>query len=68
VDTEFSDVRFEGDQVKRNAVYEGYLPLRAEDIADLARYILNAPEHVNIQHCRIMSTAQGNPYVLHRNT
>jgi NADP-dependent 3-hydroxy acid dehydrogenase YdfG len=66
VDTEFSDVRFEGDQQKRSAVYEGYVPLSAEDIADLALYFLNTPELVNIQHSRIMPTAQRNPYVLHR--
>ena len=66
VDTEFSDVRFGGDKTKRDAVYEGYTPLNAEDIADLALYILNAPEHVNIQHARIMPTAQRNPYLLDR--
>jgi NADP-dependent 3-hydroxy acid dehydrogenase YdfG len=66
VDTEFSDVRFGGDQARRNAVYEGYTPLSAEDIADLALYILNTPEHVNIQHARIMPTAQRNPYLLDR--
>jgi len=66
VDTEFSDVRFGGDRARRNAVYEGYTPLSAEDIADLALYILNAPEHVNIQHARIMPTAQRNPYLLDR--
>ena len=66
VETEFSDVRFEGDRGKRDAVYEGYDPLTARDIADLALYILNAPEHVNIQHVRIMPTAQRNPYLLHR--
>ncbi len=66
VDTEFSDVRFGGDRAKRDAVYEGYTPLNAEDIADLALYILNVPEHVNIQHARIMPTAQRNPYLLDR--
>ncbi|WP_456430058.1 SDR family NAD(P)-dependent oxidoreductase [Nitratifractor sp.] len=66
VDTEFSDVRFEGDRAKRDAVYAGYEPLTAQDIADLALYILNTPEHVNIQHVRIMPTAQRNPYLLHR--
>ena len=66
VDTEFSDVRFEGDRQKRDAVYEGYTPLTAHDIADLALYILNAPEHVNIQQTRIMPTAQRNPYLLYR--
>jgi NADP-dependent 3-hydroxy acid dehydrogenase YdfG len=66
VDTEFSDVRFHGDQTKRDAVYRGYTPLSAEDIADLALCILQAPEHVNIQHVRIMPTAQRNPYLLDR--
>ena len=66
VDTEFSDVRFEGDRRKRDAVYAGYTPLTAQDIADLAHYILNAPPHVNIQHTRIMPTAQRNPYLLNR--
>jgi len=66
VDTEFSDVRFEGDRGKRDAVYEGYTPLSAEDIADLALYILETPEHVNIQHVRIMPTAQRNPFQLDR--
>jgi len=66
VETEFSDVRFEGDRSKRDAVYEGYTPLSADDIADLALYILNAPEHVNIQHVRIMPTAQRTPYLLDR--
>ncbi|WP_292664142.1 SDR family NAD(P)-dependent oxidoreductase [Nitratifractor sp.] len=66
VDTEFSDVRFEGDRAKRDAVYDGYTPLGARDIADLAYYVLNTPEHVNIQHVRIMPTAQRNPYLLYR--
>jgi NADP-dependent 3-hydroxy acid dehydrogenase YdfG len=66
VDTEFSDVRFEGDRQKRDAVYEGYTPLSAGDIADLALYILATPEHVNIQHVRIMPTAQRNPFQLDR--
>jgi NADP-dependent 3-hydroxy acid dehydrogenase YdfG len=67
VETEFSDVRFGGDRQKRDAVYEGYTPLSADDIADLALYILGTPEHVNIQHVRIMPTAQRNPFQLDRN-
>jgi NADP-dependent 3-hydroxy acid dehydrogenase YdfG len=67
VQTEFSDVRFEGDKVKSDAVYQGYQPLMASDIANLIVYVLNAPKHINIQHTLIMPTAQRNPYVLHRN-
>jgi hypothetical protein len=66
VQTEFSNVRFKGDDNKANSVYEGFEPLSAKDIADLIVYILNAPEHVNIQHALIMPTAQRNPYILHR--
>ncbi|WP_456394505.1 SDR family NAD(P)-dependent oxidoreductase [Nitratifractor sp.] len=66
VETEFSDVRFAGDRDKSRAVYEGYTPLSAEDIADLALYVLAVPEHVNIQHVRIMPTAQRNPFQLDR--
>jgi 3-hydroxy acid dehydrogenase / malonic semialdehyde reductase len=66
VDTEFSDIRFKGNKAKRDAVYKGYTALTAQDIADLIVYILNTPEHVNIQHSVIMPTAQRNPYLLSR--
>jgi len=66
VETNFSNTRFSGDGAKADAVYEGYEPLHAEDIADLALYILTAPPHVNIQDVLIMPTAQRNPYVLSR--
>lgn len=68
VETNFSNTRFSGDDAKADAVYEGYEPLHAEDIAELALYILNAPAHVNIQDTLIMPTAQRNPYVLNRNS
>ena len=67
VETNFSNTRFSGDDAKADAVYEGYEPLVAEDIADLALYILQVPLHVNIQDVLIMPTAQRNPYVLSRN-
>ena len=66
VETEFSDVRFDGDKDKADAVYKGYTPLSAKDIADLIVYVLNAPKHVNIQQALIMPTAQRNPYSLYR--
>jgi 3-hydroxy acid dehydrogenase/malonic semialdehyde reductase len=68
VETQFSHTRFGGDGVKAGAVYEGYEPLRAEDIADLALYILGAPPHVNIQDVLVMPTDQRNPYILSRNS
>jgi NADP-dependent 3-hydroxy acid dehydrogenase YdfG len=66
VNTNFSTTRFSGDGLKADAVYEGYEPLVADDIADLVLYVLNAPPHVNIQDALIMPTAQRNPYVLKR--
>ena len=66
VETEFSTTRFAGDEEKAASVYDGYEPLKANDIANLIIYILSAPEHVNIQHTLIMPTAQRNPYMLHR--
>ena len=63
VETNFSNTRFSGDNAKADAVYKGYEPLRPEDIADLALYILNAPPHVNVQDVLVMPTAQRNPYV-----
>jgi len=68
VNTNFSMVRFKGDQKRSDGVYAGYEPLTANDIADLIVYVLNAPAHVNIQSAVIMPTSQRNSYVLHRNT
>jgi len=65
-DTEFSQVRFHGDEKKAAAVYNGFEPLKAEDIAETVCYIVNRPEHVNITDVVIMPTAQRNPYLLHR--
>ena len=60
VETEFSIVRFKGDTTKADAVYAGYTPLKAEDIADTIWYVANTPEHVCINDLVITCTAQGN--------
>lgn len=65
-DTEFSKVRFHGDAEKSTETYQGFKPLSAEDVADMIVYVLNAPEHVNVQQVNIMPTAQRTPYHLHR--
>ncbi|MCG7855639.1 SDR family NAD(P)-dependent oxidoreductase [Flavihumibacter sediminis] len=62
-DTEFSIVRFKGDAEKAAAVYTGYEPLRAEDIADTAWYCASLPPHVCINDLVIMATAQANSYL-----
>ena len=66
VETEFSEVRFHGDEERAEQVYEGYRPLRPEDVADAVAYVVNAPPHVSVHDLVIMPTAQRNPYVLDR--
>ena len=65
-ETEFSKVRFHGDQDKARKVYEGYESLKAEDIADMILYVLNTPLHVNITNMVVYPTAQRSVYVMDR--
>ena len=58
VNTEFSKVRFDGDEPKAESVYEGYEPLRAEDIAEAIYFVVSRPSRVNINDLLIMPTAQ----------
>lgn len=58
VETEFSEVRFEGDKEKAAKVYDGFEPLRAKDIADIALFMLSRPAHVNILESLVLPTAQ----------
>lgn len=57
-DTEFSNVRFKGDDAKAADVYKGVEPLRAEDIAEAIRWAITQPAHVNINRIEMMATAQ----------
>lgn len=66
VNTNFSAVRFDGDQARADAVYQGLTPLSARDIADAVLYVVEAPDHVNIQNLTIMPTAQRNSFVVNR--
>lgn len=61
-DTEFSNVRFKGNDSKAAAVYEGYEPLRAEDVADVVYYCATLPPHVCINDVIVTCTAQANSY------
>lgn len=56
--TEFSNVRFKGDNQKADAVYEGLKPLLAEDIANLIFTLSSLPLHVNVNSLEVMPTAQ----------
>ncbi len=62
VRTEFSDVRFHGDREKADRVYEGYAPLSGDDVADCILFVINAPDHVNVQNLTVTPTAQRNVY------
>jgi len=66
VETEFSLVRFKGDEARASKVYEGFQPLQAEDIADVIRFIISRPAHVNIQDVLIMPTAQASATIVHK--
>jgi 3-hydroxy acid dehydrogenase/malonic semialdehyde reductase len=65
-DTEFSVVRFKGDAEKAKAVYTGYTPLMAEDIADTVWYVANTPAHVCINDLVITCVAQANSMYLQK--
>lgn len=66
-ETEFSIVRFKGDQVKADAVYTGYDPLLAQDIAEAMWFAVSRPAHVTINDLVIMPTAQASSTILHKN-
>ncbi|MDR1792398.1 MAG: SDR family NAD(P)-dependent oxidoreductase [Bacteroidales bacterium] len=59
-ETEFSLVRFKGDKKAADAVYDGYMPLCAEDIADVVEYLVKLPPHVCINDLTITCLAQAN--------
>jgi NADP-dependent 3-hydroxy acid dehydrogenase YdfG len=66
VETEFSLVRFNGDAEKAAAVYKGYTPLSASDIADTVYYCASLPEHVCINELIITPTAQANANLFYK--
>lgn len=57
-ETEFSLVRFKGDEQKASATYEGFKPLDAQDVADVVYYATSLPAHVCINEMVVMPTAQ----------
>lgn len=60
VETEFSVVRFKGDNDIADKVYKGYKPLTAEDVAESVYFVASQPDHVNINDLLIMPMAQAN--------
>ena len=66
VETEFSEVRFKGDSERAATVYNGFEPLRAEDIADIIHFVISRPYHVNIADLMVLPTAQASATVMNR--
>ena len=66
VNTEFSAVRFKGDMDRANAVYQGFTPLVAEDVAEVIRYMVMAPKHVNLADVLLLPTAQASAGLVKR--
>ncbi len=58
VETEFSVVRYHGDADRARAVYDGVVPLYADDVAECIAFALTRPAHVSIQTMLVMPTAQ----------
>ncbi len=65
-DTEFSIVRFKGDKQKADSVYKGFIPLKAEDVAEAVYYVTTLPPRVNINDLIIMPTAQASSMHFHK--
>ena len=66
VDTEFSNIRFKGDDEKASGVYKGYVPLYAKDIAETISFALSRSPSVDIQYIQIMPTAQASAVRVHK--
>jgi 3-hydroxy acid dehydrogenase / malonic semialdehyde reductase len=66
VETEFSVVRFHGDQERASAVYNGLTPLSPADVADAVLYCVTRPAHVNIHEMLLMPTDQATATIAHR--
>ena len=66
VETNFSNVRFHGDHGRADKVYQGIKPLTGDDIADVAVFAANAPEHVQVAEVLVLATHQASGSVIVR--
>jgi NADP-dependent 3-hydroxy acid dehydrogenase YdfG len=66
VETEFSLVRFDGDEARAAAVYEGVTPLTADDVADCIVWAATRPSHVNIDQIVVLPRDQAGAGLVHR--
>lgn len=68
VETEFSLVRFHGDEDRASRVYEGMTPLSADDVADAITWAVTRPAHVNVDHMTLLARDQSGATRIHRQT
>jgi 3-hydroxy acid dehydrogenase/malonic semialdehyde reductase len=66
VETDFSKVRFRGDETRAAKVYQGVIPLTPDDVADAIVWAASRPAHVNIAHVLMTSVTQANSLMFHR--
>ncbi len=66
VDTEFSSVRFKGDQEKAGKVYDGFKPLAAKDVAEIIYFVATRPPHVNMADTVVLPIAQASASLINR--
>jgi 3-hydroxy acid dehydrogenase/malonic semialdehyde reductase len=66
VETEFSTVRFKGDEERAKLVYKGYEPLQGEDIAEVIHFISCLPHRINVNDILVMPQAQANATTFHK--
>jgi NADP-dependent 3-hydroxy acid dehydrogenase YdfG len=66
VQTEFSVVRFDGDEARAAAVYDRTTPLTADDVADCIAFVVTRPSHVNVDTLIVMPRDQAGPGKVHR--
>ncbi len=66
VETNFSNVRFRGDDERADKLYQGIKPLTGDDVADVIYYAASAPEHVQIAEVLVLATHQANATVIHK--
>ena len=64
VETEFSVVRYKGNKEMADKTYDGFEPLKAEDVAESIYFIANQPKHVNIEEILVLPTAQASTSII----
>ena len=66
VHTEFSAVRFRGDEARAEKVYQGFAPLTAEDVAEAIGFLVSRPPHVDVEELVLYPTAQASTMAFYK--